>query len=377
MAGERPRVHGIAVELTARCNQRCAYCYNPQGERGESPEAAASRDESSPSEALPLVRRVRRLLDAWDVDHVTLTGGEPLAEPQLWALLTLLRERAVPTQLISNGGLVTPELAERLARDGVRSVQVTLNGATARLHGAHTGSEQHFEAARRGVRELRSAGVRVVGCVVLTHLNAIELSSILELWCALGVRTVALSRFSPAGRAVAHASRLLPTLAELEQAFAQAVPFARDRGLRVSSTMPVPPCMLEPSAFAPLVFGHCAVGTSLQELALGADGRLRHCTLHRGALAGSGDVLDPTLDLAALLRHDDVVGYPTRSPEFCVGCLHERTCGGGCGAAGDWLSGVPASGRARAARRALDPLVAQHVDDETARALGRLDGAGS
>lgn len=369
MVGPKPLVHSIAVELGTQCNQRCAYCYNPPA---TDTEASAS---ASTGAAPALVARVRRLLDAWDVRYLTLTGGEPLAAPALWELLALLQERALPVQIISNGGLVTPELARRLATAGTRSVQVTLNGATAALHAAHTGSEAHFVAAQRGVSELRAAGIRVVGCVVLTRLNAPELTSILELWCSLGVDTVALSRFSPAGRAVAHAARLLPSLTDLERGFAQAVPFARDGRLRVRCTMPVPACMLDPRDYTPIAFGTCAVGTPWQELALGPDGRLRHCTLHREPIGGFGDVLDPRVDLLALLASPELRSYADRHPEFCVGCLHARSCGGGCGAAGDWFAARLAPRAEATPRRALDPLLAQHVDDEAARWLGRDEDA--
>jgi radical SAM protein with 4Fe4S-binding SPASM domain len=279
-------------------------------------------------------------------------------------VLALLRERSVPAQLISNGGLVTDRVADRLASHGVRAVQITLNGPNPELHAEHTGDVRHFEAALGGVRTLAERGIHLVGCTVLTHLNAFSIGATVALWQSLGVRDLSLSRFSPAGRALEHAPRLLPTRDDVVEAFAQARPYAAEQGMRISCTMPIPPCILEPAEVAPIGFGSCAIGTPLQELALGPDGALRNCTLHREPIGGVADVLDPAVDLAALPQADEVTGYRKRYPEFCQGCLHAQSCGGGCGAAADWMLG---SGP----RRMPDPFLWQHIDDELGRRLGR------
>jgi radical SAM protein with 4Fe4S-binding SPASM domain len=119
--------------------------------------------------------------------------------------------------------------------------------------------------------------------------------------------------------------------------------------------MPLPPCAIDVERFGSIQFGHCPIGTSAQELALGPDGRLRNCTLHGRAL-GEVDVGDPSVDLVALLASEERAGYRAKRPAFCAGCAHEETCGGGCGAAAAWVLG---DGRAFP-----DPLVWQHVDDE-------------
>ena len=62
----------------------------------------------------------------------------------------------------------------------------------------------------------------------------------------------------------------------------------------------------------------------------------------------------------ALVAHPDVTEYRTRAlPEFCKGCLYERSCMGGCGAAAQWVLGGVAP----------DPFVAQHVDEKFAARL--------
>lgn len=335
----RPSLNGIAVELTAQCNQRCRYCYNAW--RGE-PEP--------PTDGARVLQRVRVLLDTFELQHVTLTGGEPLASPVLFDLLELLASRAVPVQLISNAALATEELARRLAPFRVRYVQATLNGPSAELHELHSSAGQ-FEKALAGIEALSRHGVRVAGCVVVTRRNAASLGQILALWQKLGVRQVALSRFSPAGYASRFSSELLPTVPDVESALRSALPFAG--ALKLYSTMPLPPCTLDTRQFKGIRFGSCAIGTPAQELALGTDGRLRHCTLHRGALH-EADLLDGGVDAAAVLARS--AAYRQKVPDFCIGCAHASRCLGGCGAASEWLHGD--------GRKTPDPFLWQHVGSE-------------
>ena len=356
MAGEaarkRPKVHSVAIETTAYCNQKCDYCYNEWREDGAL--AGGGRDK--------LLARARKLVDAFDLDHVTLTGGEPFAQQGLFDLLDLFRDHGIGVQIISNGGLVTSALAARLAPYRVRYVQITLNGPDRELHEAHVG-KGHFEKTLAGIRELTSQGVRVVGCIVITKKNAARVAEILELFLSLGVRQISLSRFSPAGYAARHAALLLPSRSELITAFEQAEPFGRDRGMTLVCTMPVPPCALEVESFPNIGFGTCPIGTSMQELALGPDGRLKNCTLHSTAIGGVADVLDENVDLASLLEAPEIREYRRETPEFCHGCIHERTCAGGCGAAAEWVVGH--------ARKFPDPFVYQHVDDDLAARFER------
>jgi radical SAM protein with 4Fe4S-binding SPASM domain len=329
------------VELTPYCNQKCGYCYN------------AWRDDPAQAQGLAgeaLLHALDKALTEVAFDHVTLTGGEPFACVELFAVLALVRRHGLRAQLISNGGMVTPELAARLATYDPLQVQVTLNGPDAALHEAHVGGGQdHFGKTLRGIRALQEHGVRVAGCVVLTRKNAHALGATLALFQSLGVTDIALSRFSPAGYASAHTAELLPSRSELLRALTQAEPFGRDAGLRLQVTMPVPPCLVDTASFPHLRFASCPIGTAQQEFALGPRGELRHCTLHTESL---GDVA--TTSVAALVTAPRVAAYRDVTPAFCAPCAHRDECLGGCGAAAAAVSGDP---------RGLDPMVAQHVDD--------------
>jgi radical SAM protein with 4Fe4S-binding SPASM domain len=350
----RPKVYSVAIEVTAHCQQKCDYCYNAWREdNGAGMEGGAQKK---------LHARVGKLLDAIELDHVTITGGEPFARKDIFELLDLVRARGVQIQIISNGGLIDDRIAERLAPYRVSYVQCTLDGPTAELHDAHVGGEGHFEKTLDGIRALRRAGVPVVGCVVVTKKNAAHVAETLALFDALDVRHIALSRFSPAGYAARHAAELLPSRDDLLVAFRQAIPYASrsEKTMRITCTMPVPPCAVEVEELAPLQFGTCAIGTSMQEFALGPDGKLRNCTLHGTGLGGARDILDDDVDPAAIVTGAEVKAYKKTLPQFCEGCVHASSCGGGCGAAAEWVLG---------SRRLPDPLVWQHVDDTFAAKL--------
>ncbi len=340
----KPQVGSVAIELTAICNQRCDYCYNAWREDGGKAIGGPEVDA--------LLARVGRLVDTFDIDHVTLTGGEPLVHPGFFDVARMLREQDVGVQVISNGTLVSEEVAAKLASLKLRFIQLTLNGPDETMHSAHVG-KGFFDKTIAGAQRLRAHGVPVVGCIVITKKNAPVVDRILALWQSLGARSVALSRFSPAGYAARHAAQLLPSVDDLELAFALADPFGERMGLQC--TMPVPPCALDTARFTNIRFGVCPIGTAQQEFALGPDGKLRNCTLHGAAIGGVPDIIDPQVDLAALLHAPEVSEYRELRPEFCAGCVHIDTCGGGCGAAADWVLG---------SRRQVDPLVAQHTDDD-------------
>jgi MoaA/NifB/PqqE/SkfB family radical SAM enzyme len=228
----KPKVYSIAIELTAHCNQKCSYCYNEWRDDGGLAMGAPDADL--------LFARVDKILAQLDVDHFTLTGGEPFAHRGAVALIEHLRARGKPVQIISNGGLIDDVLASRLAplrmkaaarggpapengdrpcatatfgkagavgeaaTGGVVYVQITLNGPDAALHEDHVG-KGHFAPTIEGVRALRRHGVLVVGCIVVTKKNARRVGDTLETWRSLGVTQIALSRFSPAGYSTSRA----------------------------------------------------------------------------------------------------------------------------------------------------------------------------
>lgn len=348
MSVGRPRIYSLAIELTSHCNQRCTYCYNAWREDNGRNVGALSTKE-----LLPLLDRV---LGEVELDHVTLTGGEPFARADFFEVMDACVARGVKIQIISNGGLVTDAFAQRLAKYPILCVQVTLNAPNAALHDEHVGGT-HFEATLKGMAAMRRHGVPVAGCIVVTRKNARLVGEILDIFREHDVDLVALSRFSPAGYAARHAAELLPSRSDVVAALELAEPYGAEHGMNLQVTMPVPACVVEHADYPHIKFGACPIGTEAQEFALGPRGELRSCTLHDESLGNAKET-----SVAELIATKPVTGYRDVTPEFCAPCPHKSSCVGGCGAAAASMLGD---------MRGLDPFVAQHVDDAFATRLKR------
>ncbi len=328
----------VALEVTAHCNQKCAYCYN------------AWRDDGGKGLADATTAELRRVLDLVladpELEHVTLTGGEPLLRKDLPQLIDAVAAAGRRVMIISNGG-PDPDLDIRfLAQKAVAGIQVTLAGASAAVHDAHCGQGSYVRTTA-AIARMRAAGVRVLGSYLCTAKSWPDAQEVLEQFAAAGVKQVAFNRFNPSGYATGSASELLPTRTQVLQALRAADEAAPRLALKVPCTMPIPPCVIDRKAFPHIRFGSCSAGTAVGEPALNANGDLRLCTLQKSPVgnlfAGDG---------ARWSELPGVTAFRQAIPAFCQGCAYQATCLGGCGAAAEWRTGCAAE---------LDPFVARHV----------------
>lgn len=345
----RPRLASVAIEVTARCNQRCTYCYNAwRGDGG-----ASSPEPSTPE----LLARVDRVLRDNEVGVITLTGGEPFLRTDLLDVIDRVNAHRVPVRIISNGAAVTADLARALARRKVLHVQLTVAGHDDDAHDALCGAGS-LRRVRAAAAVLADAGVTTGGSYLCTAQNHAQAGDALELLHALGVRQIVFNRFNPSGHALDAAANLLPTRTMVLGALAQADAFAARHGVRIRCTMPVPPCMMEEGQFARIVFGACSVGTEHAEYALGPDGGIRLCPLQQSSVGHWA-----TTTIADIIAAGHARAFRAQLPEFCAGCPHAEACLGGCGAAAEWMFGTAAL---------PDPFLAQHVmKDYAGRILQR------
>jgi len=113
------RIENVRFSVTDRCNLRCSYCMPAEGlewlRRGE----LLSFEE---------FERLARIFVGLGVEKVRITGGEPLVRRDLPELIgRLARIEGLRDLSLTTNGILLPELAEPLARAGLRRVNVSLD----------------------------------------------------------------------------------------------------------------------------------------------------------------------------------------------------------------------------------------------------------
>ena len=178
----------ISINLTRRCNLRCAMCIQHRHD------AAGSRlSWYDPDRELSVAEWVR-LLDQVARFRPTLyvTGGEPTLHAGFADFIRAAKQRRLFVQVATNG-LSLGRHADLLVEYGVEVVTLSLDG-TAQTHDAIRGLSGAFEQTVAGVRALismrrnRRRPVPVVGVnFTISAANLAEMAAMVPLAADLGV----------------------------------------------------------------------------------------------------------------------------------------------------------------------------------------------
>jgi MoaA/NifB/PqqE/SkfB family radical SAM enzyme len=165
----------VSWQLTHDCDLSCVHCCT------ESAPGKRLADELDAGEALEVAQELIRS----DVPYVMLCGGEPLIVPHFFAIADTLGKAGVQLKIETNGQRFDAAVAERLAPLPVRSIQISLDGATQEVYGRQRpgGSLSKAHAACRAARR---AGLPLEVTFAPTRLNIHEAEAVIEQALALG-----------------------------------------------------------------------------------------------------------------------------------------------------------------------------------------------
>ncbi len=175
-------------ELTTGCNLRCVHC------RASAQELASPHDLST-SEALRVVDDV----SSYARPILVLSGGEPLFRKDIFEIASHATERGLLVALATNGTLLSPEVAVRLKRSGVRRVAISLDGADEKTHDKFRGIPGSFVSALRGLRAAQAEGISTQINTTVTRSNCQQLPAMYDFVLGLGVQAFHLFLLVPVG----------------------------------------------------------------------------------------------------------------------------------------------------------------------------------
>lgn len=149
----------VLIELTYRCNLNCFFCYNDLELEGE---------PLSLEQYFTLLEELAEM----QVFNVVLTGGEPLAHPDFFAIGRRARDLRFMVRVKSNGHALGPAIARRLKQEvDPFLVEVSLHGADAETHDRQTRVPGSFERLLANLEHMVDAGLRVRINSTLTRWN--------------------------------------------------------------------------------------------------------------------------------------------------------------------------------------------------------------
>ena len=147
----------VAWEITRSCPLRCLHC-RADAQHHRHP------DELTTEEGLDLVAQAAEM----GVRVLVVTGGDPLARPDVFTFLTAIRDAGMHAGFSPS---VTPRLTvDALARAvdaGAATVHLSLDGARPETHDGFRGVRGSFERTLRAIEAAGSLGARLqVGTTV-------------------------------------------------------------------------------------------------------------------------------------------------------------------------------------------------------------------
>ncbi|MFM7551834.1 MAG: GTP 3',8-cyclase MoaA [Actinomycetota bacterium] len=113
------RIESVRISITDRCNFRCRYCMPAEGLPWLQRSEVLTFEE---------IERLARILAAMGVDHVRITGGEPLVRRDVPDLIErLVRVPGLDDLALTTNGVALRTLAGPLVDAGLRRINVSLD----------------------------------------------------------------------------------------------------------------------------------------------------------------------------------------------------------------------------------------------------------
>jgi len=191
-------------QLNAECNLKCLHCCEQAG--------ASMTDEMTREESLDFCRQAAEL----DVPYMAISGGEPMLCPHIFDICEFIRDNNISLKIETNGEHIDEQTAKKLAKLNLRSVQVSLDGATAATHEKlRVGG--NWEKAVTACKLLVKHGVKAEIVFVPVKFNIHETAAVVDLAYSLGVYGFYTGKTMRIGRAAQNWDTLCPSDEEYQR----------------------------------------------------------------------------------------------------------------------------------------------------------------
>jgi radical SAM protein with 4Fe4S-binding SPASM domain len=157
----------VVWELTLKCDHACHHC----GSRA----IKARPSELTTAEALKVVKQ----LTAMKTRELVLIGGEAYLHEGFLDIVQAVSDAGI-TPVMTTGGMgITPDLAQDMARAGMKRVSVSIDGLQS-IHDTMRNRAGSFEQATKALTHLARAGIDVSANTNFNRSNVEDLEALYE-----------------------------------------------------------------------------------------------------------------------------------------------------------------------------------------------------
>ena len=184
------RTFYLQWHISEACNLKCKHCY---------------QEDHKPVQLdfdtlLSFLNQYRELLSELKIKgHINLTGGEPLCSPYLFKLLDEFKKDSdlYSFSILTNGTLLTKELAEKISEYNPEYIQVSLEGG--KRTNDFVRGEGVYKKVGEAIKLLKKNNIFTSISFTATKINYKEFPLVVKYAEKLGVDNVWSDRFIPLG----------------------------------------------------------------------------------------------------------------------------------------------------------------------------------
>lgn len=136
-----PKLRGLQIELTSKCNERCIHCYIPH---------EMKTDEIEPELFYSLLKQSREM----GMLDLTLSGGEPMLHKNFCEFLRKCKEYDFAVTILSNLTLLNDDIIAEMKANRISNVQVSLYSMNPEIHDEITQMKGSYELTKNAILKL-------------------------------------------------------------------------------------------------------------------------------------------------------------------------------------------------------------------------------
>lgn len=321
--------NAVVLELNYECNHSCLFCSCPWASK-------ESQYKIGKFLTLEQWKQAIDILIGNGIDFFSISGGEPLMNPDLIEILNYIYQKNNPKgsgnsiTLISNGLLLNEKILEEFKKLNI-NLCISIPGI--KSFKKHTGID-NVAGVLKWLSIAHKLEIPTTANITITKLNYNEIFETVSYTIINGADTILLNRFLPGGRGLDNINTLSLSKQELEFALdsAETALSLSNRNGMVGTEMPL--CSM------PFIekYPHISIGSQCAAVKLffvvGPSGEIRVCN-HSPRIVGNIFEKEMIVDKFYWLDYQN----SNFKPEECNKCGLKNKCDAGCREVAEILNG--------------------------------------